>query len=225
MKNTKQFFLLTAFLFAVLFSKAQTINWANLSKEQKNIINVNAGVDYSVSYGIGYGYQLKSKLPIVLNTELSVPSGNKLTDDYKAKIGAQVRWLQSGDVHFTTKIQGVFRRYENDYATLLNFGSDLSGIIGYYKTHWFIAGEVGFDKAIVTHFKSSDAEKENYPGIQDGWYEPSTGGNFYYGIQTGYSKQKFDIYLKAGKVTTQNFNDAPLIPFYAQLGVNVKLGK
>lgn len=223
MKNTKQFFLLTAFIFAALFTKAQTINWANLSKKQKNIINVNAGIDYSVSYGIGYGYQVKSKLPIVLNTELSVPSGNKLTDDYKAKIGTQVRLLQLRDVHFTAKIQGVFRRYENDYATLLNFGSDFSGIIGYYKPKWFVAGEVGFDKAIVTHFKSSDVGKENYPGIQDGWYEPATGGNFYYGIQTGYSQQKFDVYLKAGKLTTQNFSDAPLIPFYAQLGVNVKL--
>ncbi|QEC70149.1 hypothetical protein FRZ67_06150 [Panacibacter ginsenosidivorans] len=217
--------MLTTVLFIALLSKAQTINWANLSKKQKNIINVNAGVDYSLSYGIGYGYQLRSKLPIVLNTEFSVPSGNNLTDDYKAKIGAQIRWLQLDNVHFTTKIQGVFRRYENDYATLLNFGSDLSGIVGYYKTHWFVAGEVGFDKAIVTHFKNSDLEKENYPDIQDGWYEPSTGGNFYYGIQTGYSQQKFDVYLKAGKITTQTFSDAPLVPFYAQLGVNVKLGK
>ena len=26
---------------------------------------------------------------------------------------------------------------------------------GYYQRKWFVAGEAGFDKAIVTHFKHS----------------------------------------------------------------------
>ena len=42
---------------------------------------------------------------------------------------------------------------------LLNFGSDMSGIIGYYRAHFFVAGEAGFDKAIVTHFKHSENTK------------------------------------------------------------------
>ena len=62
--------------------------------------------------------------------------------------------------------------------TLANFGSDLSSTIGYYKPKWFVATEVGFDKAIVTHFKHSDLFKEHFPDVKDGWYEPATGGNF-----------------------------------------------
>lgn len=69
-------------------------------------------------------------------------------------------------------------------------------VIGLYKTRWFVAGETGFDKAIVTHFKHSDLYKENSPLVQDGWYQPATGGNFYYGVQTGYSFKTADLTLK-----------------------------
>lgn len=224
MKNIKKTILLLLTVIVSHYANAQTFNWANFSKKQ-NIINLNAGIDYSISYGAGYNYSLQTKLPIVLNTVFSLPSGKNIIDDYKVKSGAQLDWFKKGSLHFTTKFQGEFRRFKNDFATLLNFGSDISGTIGYYKPHWFIAGEVGFDKAIVTHFKSSDAEKANFPGIQDGWYQPSTGGNFYYGINTGFSWKKFDVYVSAGKVTTQNFTDATLIPFYAQIGINIKFAR
>jgi hypothetical protein len=61
---------------------------------------------------------------------------------------------------------------------------------------------------------------ENYPNAKDGWYEPATGGNFYYGVQTGYSFGNNDVTLKAGKVIQQDFKTDPVIPFYFQLGYN-----
>jgi hypothetical protein len=97
-----------------------------------------------------------------------------------------------------------------------------SGVIGYYRPKWFAAGEAGFDKAIVTDLKHTSAYKEQYPGVVDGWYEPSTGGNFYFGLQAGYSLKKHDIYIKAGKTLTEDFKSKPTIPFYAQLGYNFK---
>ena len=105
---------------------------------------------------------------------------------------------------------------------MLNFGSDFSGIVGYYRTHWFVAGEVGFDKAIVTNFKHSELYKDQYPDVVDGWYEPATGGNFYYGLQAGFSFRKQDIYLRAGKILTQDYKTKPLIPYYGQLGCNIR---
>ena len=96
-------------------------------------------------------------------------------------------------------------------------------IAGYYKQKWFVAGEAGFDKAIVTHFKHTATYKQNFPSVQDGWYEPATGGNFYYGLQTGYSFRRNDIYLKAGKILTQDFNTTPMVPFYLQVGYNIWL--
>ena len=221
MKNTKYFFSIAVLIIAVN-SRAQTFNWNNINKDKKNIINISASAEHGLIYGFGYNYKLRTKLPVILNAEYSFPSGKNITDDFKTRIGAQVDWFHTGNFHFITKVQGVFRRYQMDYARLLNFGSDLSGTIGYYKSKWFVSGEVGFDKAIVTHFKHSDLYKQNYPGVQDGWFEPSTGGNFYYGLQVGLSRKKFDVYVKAGKLIEQDFRTSPMFPIYGQVGVNLK---
>ncbi len=204
-------------------SNAQPVNWMSLKKENKHIANANASIDYGVTFGVGYSYQLKTKLPILLNAEYSFPSGNNLADDFKSKIGGQIRLLKTNNFFVSARLQGVFRRYENPLARMLNFGSDMGASIGYYKHKWFAAGELGFDKAIITHFKNSEIAKQNYPDIKDGWYEPATGGNFYYGIQAGYSFKNYDLYIKAGNVIEQDFKTKPLLPFYAQIGCNIKL--
>src|SRR5690606_25946338 len=110
------------------------------------------------------------------------------------------------NIKVTVMLDGIYRRFENPLVRLQNFGGEMKGSFGYYKKNWFVAGEVGFDKAIVTHFKHSDTLKENnYSDVKDGWYQPATGGNFLYGIQGGYSFKKSDITLNLGKVTTQDF--------------------
>ena len=94
---------------------------------------------------------------------------------------------------------------------------------GYYQPHWHVAVEIGFDKAIVTHFKHSESFKQNvYALVQDGWYSPATGGNLTYGLQGGLSFKKMDVFLKAGRVITEDFTTTPQVPFYAQLGVDYR---
>jgi len=207
-----------------LTTNAQTINWKNI-RQYKHIANVNVTAEYALNYGVAYSYRLSSKRPILLSSEYSFPSGNNFTDDFKVKTGTQIHWLQSGNFHFASKFQGIFRRYQNSYARLLNFGVDISATGGYYKQKWFVAGELGIDKAIVTHFKHSDLYKENFPGVRDGWYEPSTGGNIYIGVQAGWSFQNKDLYLKLGKLSQQDLHSSPMLPLYAQLGFNIKFGK
>src|SRR4030095_2746751 len=122
----KRITIYTAFVASLVLADnafAQSINWQSLDKEQRHIININAGAEYGSTVGAGYGYQLKSKLPIVLNLELSFPTGDKLTDDFKTKIGGYIRLYQINNFQFSAKIQGVFRRYENSLASLVNFGS------------------------------------------------------------------------------------------------------
>jgi len=219
--NTLKLIIVFCFI-TIGFSHAQTLNWASLQKEHRHVANLAIGLDYGITLGVGYGYQLKTKLPIVLGVEYSLPSGKNIADDFKTKVGGQIRWVSVGDFQFSTKIQGIFRRFENNYVRLNNFGSDLSGVIGYYKPKWFLAGEVGFDKAIVTHIKHPDLMKENF-AIKDGWYESATGGNFYYGLQSGFSWRSHDLTLKAGKAITQDFKTEPILPFYVQLGYNLKI--
>lgn len=222
MKNTiyKTALLL---LLAMSTMNAQTINWSAPDKE-RHILNANIGAEYGIVFGLGYHYKLNSKLfPMTVGIEFSVPSGNTLLDDFKTKAGANVRWIKVRDFQFSTRVQGVFRRFENENVAIANFGLDMAGVVGYYRPKWFGGVEVGFDKAIVSHFKHSEYYKETYPDVKNGWYEPSTGGNFYYGVQGGYTFRNHEIYLKGGSMVSQDFKTKPMLPFYVQIGYNLKL--
>ncbi len=202
-------------------SMAQTVNWRSIQREDKHIVHLNAGWDYASTFGIGYGYKLNSKIPLIIGTEFSVPAGKELFDDFKTKIGGQAELLRHKHFSATVKIQGILRRYQSEFARLSNFGSEFSTVFGYYKSRWYAAAEFGFDKSVVTHIRHSSMMEENYPEIQSGWYIP-TGGNFFYGLQLGYSIAKCDLYLKTGKTVTQDFRTTPSIPLYLQLGLNKK---
>lgn len=200
----------------------QSINWSSCD-QSKHVININMGLQYGINYGISYGYrQQVYKFPTMITLDVSMPAGEKKWDDYKIRLGGQIRWIKAGDFQLSTRLQGVFRRYQNDFTRLVNFGSDMAASVGYYRPHWFVGTEIGFDKAIVTHFKHSSIYKSQYAEVLDGWYEPATGGNFYYGLQSGYTFGRSDIYLKAGKVLTQNFKTTPLLPLYMEMGFNRK---
>lgn len=223
MKN--RIFIALAALFTISSNccLAQSINWAALKAEEKHLVNLQVGVDYGLIYGVGYSYQLSSRLPALLSAEYSFPSGNKITDDFKIKIGGQVQLFEANNIRMSVNLYGIFRRYENALVQLSNFGSSANAVVGYYSSKWFFAGEIGLDKAIVTHFKHKDGYKENFPDVQDGWYEPTTGGNFQYGLQVGYSFKRGDVYLKGGRTVTQDFKTKPTVPLYLQIGYNLKL--
>jgi hypothetical protein len=223
MKLTKAIFLILFFSGSFKIAHSQTINWASLKDEHKHIVNPHAGFDYAFNYGVAYSYQVQTPMPVLLNVDFSTPVGEIFLDDFKTKIGGMVRVYKVNDVQFSASLYGIYRRYENTLARLQNFGSEMTGVIGYYKPTWFVAGEFGFDKAIVTHFKHSNLFKENFPAVKDGWYQPATGGNFKYGFQAGYSFRSSDIMVKVGRVITQDFKTNPTIPFYAEIGYNFKM--
>ena len=153
-------------LFTSHHSQAQTLNWANLKTEERHLLNINAGWDYSFIYGLNYGYHLKTKIPIVLESSVSFASGEVIFDDFKTKIGGQMNIYQINNFRFNTAIHVIYRRYGNPLVTLQNFGADASSTIGYYKPKWFLAGEFGFDKAIATHFKHTDIYEEVFPMLE-----------------------------------------------------------
>lgn len=217
----KNFLLINVlFVISILNTIAQSYNWSRLDPKHPHSINVQAGLDYGLTYGLGYGYNLKTKWPAILNVQFSKPLGQNTFDDYKMLLGGQVRLVQWNGFRLSTKLMSIFRHHENEFAKLTNFGCDISGIVGYYRPRWYLSTEIGFDKAIVTHFRHSDLYKENVPSVLDGWYQPATGGNFYYGFQGGYSFKHQDIYVKAGKLIEQDFKTEPFLPIYMQLGLN-----
>jgi hypothetical protein len=222
--NKSNFLLLILFLFSFSAAHSQSLNWESLTSDQKHIVNIHAGMEYAIVFGASYSYRIKSPVPILLNVDFSIPAGENIMDDFKTKIGGEARLYKIKNFQFSASIHGIYRRYENQLVSIQNFGSEMKGVVGYYKPKWFAAVEVGFDKAIVSHFKHSDLFKElHYSNVKDGWYEPATGGNFNFGLQSGYSFQKSDIIFKFGRVVTQDFKTTPGISFYAELGYNFKM--
>lgn len=197
-------------------ASAQTINWQAFNPEQKNVLYVQTGWDYSVNLGVGYGRKFNTKLPILANIEYSFPAGEQLFDDFKVRLGGQVEVVRTGGFSATVKVYSPIRRYQNSLVTLFNFGGEFSGVAGFYRQKWFVAGELGFDKAIATHVKHSKTALDYNTGLQSGWYVP-TGGNWFYGLQGGYSFPASDLTLKIGKVASQGFKTEPLIPYYLQV--------
>lgn len=207
------------FLCMATASFSQTINWRSLKPEQKHIANFNTGIDYATSFGLGYGYQLKMKIPVVLQAQVSLPAGKDMVDDFKSKLGGQVRVYKTENFLATVEVLAIFRGHKTDLVKLQSFGSEFTAVAGYYKPKWFAAGEFGFDKAIATHVKNSSIMKEYFPEVQDGWYVP-TAGNFHFGVQGGYTIKTVDLLVKAGKTVDQSFHTTTLMPYYIQLGVN-----
>lgn len=203
--------------------RSQTLNWQSLDST-KHIVNVHLGLDHAMFYAVGYGYKLNTKWPVVLNANVSVPAGENRLDDVKGKLGGQVCLVNTAHFVGSVSMFAIYRKYQTALVQLQNFGSEFKGTFGYYQTHWFTAAEFGFDKAIVTHFKHTQKYRDEiYADVVNGWYEPATGGNFYYGLQGGYSFEKVDITLSLGRVVAQDFKTAPLLPFYLNLGVNYRI--
>lgn len=200
---------------------AQTLNWSGMQENQKHMVSTNVSWDYAATLGLAYGYRLETKLPTVLSAQFSLPMGENALDDFKAKVGGQVRLAQKGRFQASFAVYGIYRQYTNDLVRLQNFGGEFTGVIGYYRARWFVAAECGFDKAIVTRIRNSEAMKNLYPGVRDGWYVP-TGGNFVFGIQTGYSLRSVDITLRAGKILDQYLRSSATIPMTFQLGINAR---
>jgi len=219
-QNMKQLNLLILIaILSICFrpSFAQTLNWKNLAPSQKHIGSLNVGFENATIAGLEYGYHVRSKLPILLNLEFSVPFGSNLFDDVKTNIGAQANLIHAGNFFTTVKANGIVRRYQNDLVRIIDFGSEFSAIAGIYKHRWFAAGEFGFDKAITSQLEHSKLAKEYDPDLQSGWYIPD-GGHFFYGIQLGYSFKGNDVYVKLGRTINQDLKTTATVPLYGQLG-------
>lgn len=200
---------------------AQNINWRVFQEGPASTISINAGLDYGVAFGVAYGHRVSTRLPILVGADYSFPAGDKLTDDFKVRSGLQMEVMHIGGFSATVKANGIFRRFENSQAVLQNFGSEFAGVAGYYTRRWFVAGEVTFDKAIITHVKHVKAATDLNPGLVTGWYIP-TGGNLLTGVQTGVTLGRTDFTVRVGQAVSQDFRTKPLIPFYTQLSYGIR---
>jgi len=206
-------------LLSFQFSYAQSINWSSLNHDQKSITYLNFGYDFGITSQIGNAHKLNIDRPILLTADFSFPMGKSLIDDFKFRIGGQMAILKKNNFIFSAKLYGSLRRHETNLVRMVSFGSELAGLVGYYKSSWHLAGEFGFDKSIITHLEHDEEMRKNFPGIVDGWFLPS-GGHFYFGLQGSKTLgDRFELSMRVGATKAQFRDEDAILPYYAQLGL------
>lgn len=140
--------------------------------------------------------------------------------DFRARLQALTSVVHWRSLHLTGSATFIARGTENSIYRGLNFGADFTATAGVYRSGWFVAGEFGFDKAVITHITHSDWYRTNvYPGAKDGWYLDA-GGTFHYGLAGGVAVGRVELAGRVGFLRTEDFNQ-PARPLYASLGAGL----
>jgi len=198
---------------------AQDINWSDVSEGKKHFVTLNFGADYSTYYGLQYGYRIgNTKLPLILDAEFTVPFGEDVFDDWNARMGIQSKLWSHNHVWWSVGASVITRKFVSDVASIMNFGSSLSTLLGYQKPKWGIAAEFSYERSEVSKIEHH-LLSEYYPEITDGWYDTS-GGNFKMGVQAQANIKSINLFVHIGKSFGQDFQDNPTLPYYAKLGIN-----
>lgn len=186
---------------------------------ERNRVYSTFGLDPAFVSTVGYGRVVPVfGRGVELSADAGVATAHLDLHDFRARVGAQGSLVRWRSVHLAGSATFITRGTENTVYRALGFGADLTGALGVYRPRWFTAGELGFDKAIITHVTNSDWYRTNvYPDAKDGWYLDA-GGTYHYGLATGYAIGRAELVARAGWRRTERW-DAVTPPMYATLGV------
>jgi hypothetical protein len=134
--------------------------------------------------------------------------------------GAWQRFRCVGSFRVTGSAAFITHGTDNSVHSDPNFGADVVGTSGFYRRGWFVAGEFGCDKAIITHVTRSDRYHTYfYSNARDGWYLDS-GGTVHCGAVAGVGLGRRELLLRYGLLRTEAFNG--LTPqMYASVGKGI----
>lgn len=179
------------------------------------------GLDPAFIPSVGYGRVIQLfGHPVQFAGDVGIVAAKMDTRDFRATARAFTSILNWRSLHLTGSTSFVTRGTNNSIYRGFNFGADLTSTIGIYRALWFVAGEFGFDKAIITHVTHSKWYRTYfYSDAHDGWYL-NAGGTFHYGLAGGIAFGRTELLLRYGALCTEDFGHLTP-PMYASLGVGV----
>ena len=211
-----------ALLLSVVAAHDARAQWnvARLGME-KNRVYTTFGLDPAFIGSIGYGRSVRvMEHDFQLAGDAGLVTASMDARDFRARIGTQTSLAHWRSVHLTGSASAVMRGTDNAIYRGFNWGADVSGTLGVYRPRWFAAGELGKDKAIVTHITHSRWYRDNYyPDAKDGWYLDA-GGTMRAGVTSGIAVGRTELALRAGWQKTERWNPTTS-PVYASVGVGV----
>lgn len=156
----------------------------------------------------------------MLSTEISLPIKFD-TNDYRFKLGGQTILYSFGRLDCWGVLTFIARGTKNSIHDANSLGVDITFLTGFYCKHWFITGEFGYDRSILTHINHSAWYKTYfYADAKDGWYR-NTASHSNYGFRSGFSVKRFEFTIRIGIQKTKSIID-PLVPFFGVLGLNYR---
>lgn len=193
----------------------------NLARQQAGDaqLHLSMAIDPAVITSLGYGrFTSLFGATTRLGMEVGVVAGDAALRDYRVRLSGDVQLVHRGAFRVAASAAFMTRGTSNRVFRAVNFGSDFGATAGLYRRGWFVAGEVGFDKAIITHLKHTQEYRDQYyADAKDGWYL-NNGGTGRLGIMTGTSLGGAELMLRGGINRTQG-GEALAVPAYLTVGV------
>lgn len=224
MNRILRWILALALLVGVGAARDAAAQWnvARFGTTDPNQMYVTFGVDPALIASVGYARDVRiAGQPWQLGIEAGMVTEDMDVQDFRARLVARSALLRWRSLRLIGSAAFVTRGTENVIYRALNFGGDFTGTVGVYQRSWFLAGEFGYDEAVITYLTHSDWYRDHYyPEAKDGWYL-NTDGTFHYGVTSGVAIGQTEIAVRAGQQRTEDFNDLAQ-PFYVTMGVGVR---
>jgi hypothetical protein len=182
-------------------------------------IHATAGVDPAVITAVGYSYTRPVMgRPVQVGIEGGVVAASMDANDFRARLQAGLSVVQWKSLHVNASGAFVTRGTKNNLYKAITMGADVGTTVGMYTPRWFVAGETGYDKSVVTRLTHSDWYRTHfYPDAKSGWYV-DTGGTWRFGGIAGVALGKTELVVRAGVPRTRRGNSIG-VPYYASLGL------
>lgn len=213
---------LGALLLSALVSRDAAAQW-NVARLgiHPNRVYATFGLDPAFVATTGYGRTLRLYgHDFQLTADIGLATDQLDTRDFRARVGTQTSLLRWRSLHVTGSATFIARGTQNQIYRGFDFGADFTGTLGVYRRGWFVAGEIGKDKAIITHVVNSAWYRQNiYPDAKDGWYLDA-GGTVHYGLAAGLALGPMEMVVRAGWLRTETW-DQMSPPVYASVGMGI----
>jgi hypothetical protein len=167
--------------------------------DQRSFAYASIALDPSVVASVGY---LRT-VPVFghdwqLGAEGGVVAAGWAARDFRGRAQVRTSLVHVGPLHVVGSATFSASSSENTLRRAFNFGSDFTGTAGLYRRGWFLAGELGLHKTIMTRVAHSDWYRRNVDAAaRDGW-SMTGGGTVNYGVTGGLTIGPAEIAARGG---------------------------
>jgi len=152
---------------------------------------------------------------ITMPIELSLPVIRPDGGDGELRAGARHAFKLSDRWHIDATLAGFIRTTDNDAFRAGAVGVDAEVVPTVALGRATLGLELGIDQSLGTYISNSDASREVYMDVKDGWYR-TTQQTFRVGVRAAYPIGSGELRLRAGVANE-------VIPFFTELGFAVHL--